>query len=229
MARAFAAGDRGRPHRLRGRPDGDARHGAAVDAGRRHAVLRSGRHDMASRATARPRRLLSDRARRRLARAAGAARRSDHPAAPQGCRQRRGAPPDRASAGAVRPARLPAHRQRLLAGGDGRSAPTTSTWARRIWPRPIVGAIKATGVRLGIVHAQPRGARDRAGGQARTTWRSGPIYETKLKAMKWAPQGLERIGDWKRRIGALPLVAIGGITPERAPTACWRPAPTASP
>lgn len=44
----------------------------------------------------------------------------------------------------------------------------------------------------------------------------GPIYETKLKAMKWAPQGLERIGVWKRRIGALPLVAIGGITPERA-------------
>lgn len=45
----------------------------------------------------------------------------------------------------------------------------------------------------------------------------GPIYETKLKAMKWAPQGLARIGEWKARIGDLPLVAIGGITPERAP------------
>jgi thiamine-phosphate pyrophosphorylase len=45
----------------------------------------------------------------------------------------------------------------------------------------------------------------------------GPIYETKLKAMKWAPQGLERIGDWKSRIGRKPLCAIGGITPERAP------------
>jgi thiamine-phosphate pyrophosphorylase len=44
----------------------------------------------------------------------------------------------------------------------------------------------------------------------------GPIYETKLKAMKWAPQGLARIGTWKARIGALPIVAIGGITPERA-------------
>lgn len=44
----------------------------------------------------------------------------------------------------------------------------------------------------------------------------GPIYETKLKAMKWAPQGLERIGAWKKRVGTLPLVAIGGITPERA-------------
>ena len=45
----------------------------------------------------------------------------------------------------------------------------------------------------------------------------GPIYETKLKVMKWAPQGLERIRDWKNRIGTIPLCAIGGITPERAP------------
>jgi thiamine-phosphate pyrophosphorylase len=44
----------------------------------------------------------------------------------------------------------------------------------------------------------------------------GPIYETKLKVMKWAPQGLERISQWRRRIGRLPLVAIGGITPDRA-------------
>ena len=34
--------------------------------------------------------------------------------------------------------------------------------------------------------------------------------------MKWSPQGLGRIADWKRRVGDLPLVAIGGITPERA-------------
>ncbi len=45
----------------------------------------------------------------------------------------------------------------------------------------------------------------------------GPIYETKLKAMPWAPQGLARIEQWKSRVGKLPLVAIGGITPERAP------------
>ena len=44
----------------------------------------------------------------------------------------------------------------------------------------------------------------------------GPIYETKLKVMKWAPQGLDRIGQWKERIRPLPLVAIGGITPDRA-------------
>ena len=45
----------------------------------------------------------------------------------------------------------------------------------------------------------------------------GPIYPTTLKAMRFAPQGLDRIGEWKRRIGAIPLVAIGGITLERAP------------
>ncbi len=44
----------------------------------------------------------------------------------------------------------------------------------------------------------------------------GPIYETKLKVMKWHPQGLERITKWRERIGDLPLVAIGGLTPARA-------------
>jgi thiamine-phosphate pyrophosphorylase len=44
----------------------------------------------------------------------------------------------------------------------------------------------------------------------------GPIYETRLKVMKWAPQGLAKLAEWKGRVGALPLVAIGGITPERA-------------
>ncbi|RAZ87500.1 thiamine phosphate synthase [Mesorhizobium hawassense] len=43
----------------------------------------------------------------------------------------------------------------------------------------------------------------------------GPIYPTILKAMKWAPQGLDRVAVWKRRVGGLPLVAIGGLTVER--------------
>ena len=45
----------------------------------------------------------------------------------------------------------------------------------------------------------------------------GPIYPTLLKVMPWQPQGLARLGEWKRRIGALPLVAIGGLTLERLP------------
>ncbi|MDZ4792426.1 MAG: thiamine phosphate synthase [Hyphomicrobiales bacterium] len=44
----------------------------------------------------------------------------------------------------------------------------------------------------------------------------GPIYETTLKAMPFGPQGLPHIGEWKRLV-TCPLVAIGGITLERAP------------
>ena len=44
----------------------------------------------------------------------------------------------------------------------------------------------------------------------------GPIYETKLKVMPWKPQGLDRLGRWKAKIGEIPLVGIAGITVERA-------------
>ncbi|TIM71525.1 MAG: thiamine phosphate synthase [Mesorhizobium sp.] len=43
----------------------------------------------------------------------------------------------------------------------------------------------------------------------------GPVYPTILKQMKWAPQGLKRLGEWKRRIAPTPLVAIGGLNPDR--------------
>jgi thiamine-phosphate pyrophosphorylase len=78
-----------------------------------------------------------------------------------------------------------------------------------------VKAIKAAGLRLGIsTHSHEELAVALA---AKPDYIAlGPIYETKLKIMKWSPQGLDRVTDWKRRIGALPLIAIGGITPERA-------------
>jgi thiamine-phosphate pyrophosphorylase len=79
-----------------------------------------------------------------------------------------------------------------------------------------VGAIKAAGLRLGIsTHSMDE--LDVALAAEPDYVALGPIYETKLKVMKWSPQGLETIGRWKARIGELPLVAIGGITPERAP------------
>lgn len=78
-----------------------------------------------------------------------------------------------------------------------------------------LAAIKSAGVRLGIsTHSQEE--LDIALAAEPDYVALGPIYETKLKIMKWAPQGLARIGVWKGRIGGLPLVAIGGITPERA-------------
>ncbi len=46
----------------------------------------------------------------------------------------------------------------------------------------------------------------------------GPIYPTTLKLMRFGPQGLDKIGVWKKRIGNIPLIAIGGITLEQAPT-----------
>jgi thiamine-phosphate pyrophosphorylase len=45
----------------------------------------------------------------------------------------------------------------------------------------------------------------------------GPIYPTTLKVMRFGPQGLDKIGVWKKRIGNIPLIAIGGITLEQAP------------
>lgn len=44
----------------------------------------------------------------------------------------------------------------------------------------------------------------------------GPIYGTTTKDTGRAAQGLERIRQWKELIGPIPLVAIGGITLERA-------------
>jgi thiamine-phosphate pyrophosphorylase len=44
----------------------------------------------------------------------------------------------------------------------------------------------------------------------------GPIFPTTLKSMRFAPQGIPKITEWKQRIGAIPLVAIGGIKLEHA-------------
>jgi thiamine-phosphate pyrophosphorylase len=44
----------------------------------------------------------------------------------------------------------------------------------------------------------------------------GPIFPTTLKSMRFAPQGIAKIPEWKKRAGAIPLVAIGGIKFEQA-------------
>ncbi len=44
----------------------------------------------------------------------------------------------------------------------------------------------------------------------------GPIFPTTLKSMRFAPQGIPKITEWKKRIGGIPLVAIGGIKLEQA-------------
>jgi thiamine-phosphate pyrophosphorylase len=79
-----------------------------------------------------------------------------------------------------------------------------------------LGAIRKAGVKFGL-STHDEAELERALAQAPDYVALGPIYPTTLKSMRFGPQGLERIGVWKRRIGALPLVAIGGITLERAP------------
>ena len=44
----------------------------------------------------------------------------------------------------------------------------------------------------------------------------GPIFFTTLKSMRFAPQGIAKITEWKKRVGPIPLVAIGGIKFEHA-------------
>lgn len=75
-------------------------------------------------------------------------------------------------------------------------------------------AIRRAGVKLGV-SSHEHAELDAALAAEPDYVALGPVYPTILKKMKWGPQGLDRIGEWKRRIGPLPLVAIGGLTPER--------------
>ncbi|MDX8535257.1 thiamine phosphate synthase [Mesorhizobium sp. VK25A] len=74
--------------------------------------------------------------------------------------------------------------------------------------------IREAGIRLGLSthdHAELQTAM-----AARPDYVAlGPVYPTILKKMKWAPQGLERIRTWKGSVVPIPLVAIGGLNPER--------------
>jgi thiamine-phosphate pyrophosphorylase len=77
-----------------------------------------------------------------------------------------------------------------------------------------LAALRRAGVRLGV-STHDEAELEHALALAPDYVALGPIYPTLLKVMPWRPQGLARIGEWKRRIGAVPLVAIGGLTLER--------------
>ena len=81
-----------------------------------------------------------------------------------------------------------------------------------------IGAIRAAGLRLGV-STHDHAELDRALAVQPDYVALGPVWPTLLKQMPWAPQGLDRVAEWKRRIGGIPLVAIGGLTPERAKAA----------
>ncbi|WP_449256532.1 thiamine phosphate synthase [Bosea sp. (in: a-proteobacteria)] len=79
-----------------------------------------------------------------------------------------------------------------------------------------LGAIRKAGLKLGV-SSHDEAELERALATQPDYVALGPVYPTILKQMRFGPQGLERLGEWKRRIGDLPLVGIGGISLERAP------------
>ena len=77
-----------------------------------------------------------------------------------------------------------------------------------------VAAIRAAGMKLGL-STHDEAELDIALGEKPGYVALGPVWPTILKKMKWAPQGVERLKDWKARIAPVPLVAIGGLNPDR--------------
>lgn len=81
-----------------------------------------------------------------------------------------------------------------------------------------MAAIRGAGLRFGIsTHDDAELARAMALSPGYVAL--GPVWPTILKRMKWHRQGVERLTEWKARIGATPLVAIGGLSVDRAPLA----------
>jgi thiamine-phosphate pyrophosphorylase len=78
-----------------------------------------------------------------------------------------------------------------------------------------LSAIRKAGLRLGVsTHDETELAR--AVATQPDYIALGPIYPTILKQMPFGPQGLARLGEWKKKIGSCPLVGIGGISLDRA-------------
>jgi thiamine-phosphate pyrophosphorylase len=81
-----------------------------------------------------------------------------------------------------------------------------------------IPAIRRAGLKLGI-STHDHAELDRALALSPDYVALGPVYPTILKQMKWHQQGVEKLTEWKARIGDIPLVAIGGMSVDRAPGA----------
>ncbi len=90
-----------------------------------------------------------------------------------------------------------------------------------------IPVLRRRGIRIGI-STHDHAELDRAISQSPAYVALGPIYPTLLKVMPWSPQGLQRITEWKTRLRSMPLVAIGGLTPERLPSVFSHGADTAA-
>ncbi|EDQ04303.1 Thiamine-phosphate synthase [Sulfitobacter indolifex] len=81
-----------------------------------------------------------------------------------------------------------------------------------------IPAIRRAGMKLGL-STHDHAELERALALAPDYIALGPVYPTILKKMKWTEQGLDRLTEWKARIGDIPLCAIGGMSVARAPGA----------
>jgi thiamine-phosphate pyrophosphorylase len=78
-----------------------------------------------------------------------------------------------------------------------------------------IPALRRAGIRVGL-STHDHEELDRALSFAPDYIALGPVYPTILKKMKWHEQGLDKVTEWKRLIGEIPLIAIGGMSVERA-------------
>jgi thiamine-phosphate pyrophosphorylase len=78
-----------------------------------------------------------------------------------------------------------------------------------------IAALRRAGIKLGL-STHDHAELDRALSYDPDYVALGPVYPTILKKMKWHEQGLDKLTEWKRLIGGIPLVAIGGMSVERA-------------
>lgn len=78
-----------------------------------------------------------------------------------------------------------------------------------------IPAIRRAGIKLGL-STHDHAELDRALSLGPDYVALGPVYPTILKKMKWHEQGLDKLTEWKRLIGDIPLVAIGGMSVARA-------------
>ena len=80
-----------------------------------------------------------------------------------------------------------------------------------------VRLLQKSGLRLGVsTHSYEEAARALA---LRPSYIAlGPIFATTCKSMNFGPQGMERVREWRDLCAGVPLVAIGGLKLEHAPT-----------
>jgi thiamine-phosphate pyrophosphorylase len=78
-----------------------------------------------------------------------------------------------------------------------------------------ITAIRAAGMRLGI-STHDKAELKRALTLCPDYIALGPIYPTILKKMKWHQQGVTKLSEWRALIGGTPLIAIGGMSIDRA-------------